>query len=146
MGYEINSTWTRLRENDIKRLNEVINNKYCIELEIGRKLNIMKKFKAEFDKEIASLNWDSITKFMKEHDWTWYMGGGSFDNCYTPTKEEMIERLASADFLKRGLYEIIELGKDRFSTFSGGFNFEMGCSGNICWVHICFDIAHFSKD
>ena len=143
MGYEINSTWTRLRQKDIEKLNKIIDDEYCRELEIGRKLNIMDKITDEFDKEINSLNWDNITKYMKEHDWTWYMGG-NFDNCYTPTKEEMIERLRK-DFLKRGLYEIIELGKDRFSTFSGGFNLEIGHNGSSYWVHICFDIAHFVK-
>ena len=142
MGYEINSTWTRLRQDDIKKLNEVIDNKYCQELEIGRKLNVMKKFTEEFENEIQSLNWDNITNYMKENNWQWYMGG-RLDNYAIPTKEHMIERLASADFLKRGLYEIIELGKDRFSTFSGGFNFEMGYNGSTYWVHICFDIAHF---
>jgi len=136
MGYEINSTWTSLHRKDVEKLNEIIDDEYCRELEIGRKLNIMKKITDEFDKEIASLNWDSITKFMKKHNWQWYMGG-KLDNYAIPTKEQMIERLRK-DFLKHGLYEIIELGKDRFSSFSGGFNFEMGHT----WVHICFDIAH----
>ena len=144
MGYEINSTWTQLRRKDIEELNKIIDDKYCRELEIGRKLNIMKKFKHEFDEEIASLNWDNILKFMEENNWKWYMGG-SFDNQATPTKEEMIEMLKT-DFLKHGLYVIIELGKDRYSSFSGGFNVEMGYNGvNNYWVHICFDIAHFSK-
>lgn len=101
----------------------------------------MEKLTDEFDEEINSLNFDNITKFMKEHDWTWYMGG-NLDNCATPTREQMIERLRE-DFLKHGLYQIIELGKDRFSTFSGGFNLEMGRNGSSYWVHICFDIAHF---
>lgn len=143
MGYEINSTWTRLRQDDIKKLNEIIDDEYCQELEIGRKLNIMKNFKDKFDEEINSLNWERITNYMKENDWQWYMGG-NFDNYAIPTKEEMIERLKT-DFLKHGLYEIIELGQDRYSSFSGGFNVEMGCNNGIYWVHICFDIAHFSR-
>ena len=140
MGYAINTTWTRLRRNDIEKLNEIIDDEYCRELEIGRKLNVMKKFKDEFDKEINSLNWERITNYMEENNWQWYMGG-RLDNCAIPTKEEMIERLKT-DFLKHGLYEIIELGKDRYSSFSGGFNVEMGYEGNTYWVHICFDIAH----
>ena len=145
MGYEINSTWTRLRENDIKRLNEVIDNKYCIELEIGTKLNIMKKFEEKFDEEVNNLNWDNILKFMHDNDWVWYVGG-DLNKCEIPTKEYMIERLRGVDYFGHGLYEIIELGKNKFSTFCGGFNFEMGCNGGSYWVHICFDIAHFSKD
>lgn len=141
MGYKINSVWTKIHENDIKKLNEIIDDGYCIELEIGRKLNMMKRFNDAFDKEVKSLYWENIIDFMKEHNWTWYMGG-NFDNCAIPTKEEMVERLKS-DFLKRGLYEIIELGKDRFSSFSGGFNFEMGINEGNYWVNICFDIAHF---
>lgn len=141
MKYEINSIWTRLRQDDIKKLNEIVDNEYCRELEIGRKLNIMKYFTKEFENEIKELNWGCITKFMQDNNWQWYMGGG-FDNCAIPTKEQMIERLRE-DYLKLGLYEIIELGKDSFSTFSGGFNFEMGYMGNTYWVHIYFDIAHF---
>jgi len=145
MGYEINSTWTRLRQDDIKKLNEVIDDEYCRELEIGRKLNMMKKFTEEFEDEIKSLNWDNITKFMHDNNWEWYMGGRlSFDNCAIPTKEEMIDRLRT-HFFKHGLYNIIELGTEHFSTFSGGFNFEMGYNGDNYWVHICFDIAHFSN-
>ena len=141
MGYEIKSIWTQLHSKDIEELNEIIDDEYCRELEIGKKLNIMKKFKAEFNKEINSLNWEEITNYMKEHNWVWYMDG-SFDNQAIPTKEQMIERL-ERDFLKHGLYDIIELCKDRYSSLSGGFNVEMGCNGDSYWVHICFDIAHF---
>lgn len=143
MGYEINSTWTKLRENDIKKLNEIIDDEYCNELEIGRKLNIMKKFNEEFEKEIKNIYWSNILDYMKKNNWTWYMGG-NLDNYAIPTKEEMIERLKT-DFLKHGLYEIIELGKDRCSSFSGGFNVEMGIHEGNYYVHICFDIAHFIK-
>lgn len=141
MGYETKSIWTQLRSKDIKELNEIIDDEYCRELEIGRKLNIMKKFKAEFNKEINSLNWEAITNYMKEHNWVWYMGG-SLDNLAIPTKEEMIESL-KINFLKHGLYEIIELGKGSYSSSSGGFNVEMGYIGNSYWVNIYFDIAHF---
>ena len=143
MGYAINTTWTQLRRKDIEELNKIIDDEYCRELEIGRKLNMMKAFTEEFNKEIASLNWGSIIKFMEDNNWKWYMGG-SFDNLQIPTKEEMIARLKT-DYLKHGLYKIIELGKDNYSIFSGGFNFEMGYNGNTYWVHICFDIAHFTK-
>ena len=141
MGYEINSTWTKIHENDIKKLNEIIDDEYCVELEIGRKLDIMKKFNDAFDKEVKSLYWENIIKFMNDNNWTWlfYDGGEVYR---IPNKFEMIERLKS-DFIKHGLYEIIELGKDRFSSFSGGFNFEMGVNEGNYWVHICFDIAHF---
>ena len=144
MGYKINTTWTKIHENDIKKLNSIIDDEYCNELEIGRKLNIMKRFNEEFDKELNSINWDSIIKFMTENNWQWalYDGKGNFR---VPTKFEMVNRLRN-DFLKHGLYNIIELGKDNYSSFSGGFNFEMGRNGNSFWVHICFDIAHFQCD
>lgn len=144
MGYAINTTWTQLRRKDIEELNEIIDDEYCRELEIGRKLNMMKKFKDEFDKEINSLNWEIITNYMEENNWKWYMGG-DLDNLAIPTKEQMIERLKT-DFLKHGLYKIIELGNERYSSFSGGFNVEMGYDGDRYWVHICFDIAHFYND
>ena len=143
MGYEINTTWKRMRKDDIERLNQIIDDEYCNELEIGRKLNIMKKFNEEFEKEIKNIYWSNILDYMKTNNWTWYMGG-NFDNYGIPTKGEMIERLKT-DFLKHGLYEIIELGKDRYSSFSGGFNVEMGIYEGNYYVHICFDIAHFTK-
>ena len=132
MGYEINSTWTKLREKDIQKLNEIIDDEYCNELEIGRKLNIMKKF---------SLYWENILEFMTDHNWTWFFYDGK-EQYRIPTKEEMIERLKT-DFLKHGLYEIIELGKNSYGSFSGGFNVEMGIHEGNYYVHICFDIAHF---
>ena len=143
MGYEINSAWTRMRKTDIEELNEIIDDKYCRKLEIGRKLNLMKKFKEAFDKEINSLNWDNITKFMQGNNWLWYMGG-NLNNMAIPTKEKMIASL-KVDFLKHGLYEIIELGKESYSTFSGGFYSDMILSGDDCFVNIFFDIAHFTK-
>lgn len=143
MGYEINSTWTRMHKTDIEELNDIIDDKYCREMEIARKLNLMKKFKEAFDKEINSLNWDNITKFMQENEWVWYIGG-ELHNMAIPTKDEMIARL-KLDFLKDGLYEIIELGEESYSSFSGGFYFNMGINGNDCFVNIFFDIAHFTK-
>lgn len=143
MGYEINSAWTRMRKTDIEELNDIIDDKYCREMEIARKLNLMKKFKEAFDKEINSLNWDNITKFMQENEWAWYIGG-ELHNMAIPTKEEMIARL-KIDFLKDGLYEIIELGKESYSSFSGGFYFNMEINGNNCLANIFFDIAHFKK-
>ena len=143
MGYEINSTWTRMHKTDIEELNDIIDDKYCREMEIARKLNLMKKFKEAFDKEINSLNWDNITKFMQENEWVWYIGG-ELNNMAIPTKDEMIAKL-KIDFLKDGLYEIIELGKESYSLFSGGFYFNMEINGNNCLVNIFFDIAHFKK-
>ena len=143
MGYEINSTWTRLREKDIQKLNEIIDDEYCNELEIGRKLNIMKKFTEAFDNEVNSLYWENILEFMTDHNWTWVFYDGK-EQYRIPTKEEMIERLKT-DFLKHALYEIIELGKNSYSSFSGGFNVEMGIYEGNYYVHICFDIAHFTE-
>ena len=141
MGYEINTTWRKLRQNDIEELNKIIDDEYCNELEIGRKLNIMKKFNEEFEKELNNINWDSILKFMTENNWQWVFYDGK-ENFRVPTKSEIVTRLRN-DYLKHGLYEIIELGKDNYSTFSGGFNIDMGYYGNIYYVNIYFDIAHF---
>ena len=144
MGYEINSTWTRLREKDINKLNEIIDDEYCRELEIGRKLNIMKKFKEAFWKEVSEVRFDIIRKFMLDNNWEWfhYENGKSF--YAVPTKEHMIDALKN-DYLKHGLYEIIELGKTSYHISGGGIIFSMDMIGNECYVNIGFDIAHFTK-
>lgn len=144
MGYEINSTWTKLREKDIKKLNEIINDEYCIELEIGRKLNIMEKFNKAFDKEIEHIHLSNIIQFMTDNNWTWFFNDGGKEY-RIPNKFEIINKLKN-DFLKHGLYHIIELNEKEYSMFSGGFNFEMGYNEDNYWVNIYFDIAHFSKD
>ena len=140
MGYLINSVWTKMKENDIKKLNNIIDDKYCQELEIGRKINIMKKFEDIFDKEINSLYWDNIITYMRSNNW-----GYGFDN-ELQTKESLIDFLKN-DFLKHGLYNIIELNRTSYQAFSGGFLFDMGIapSGNY-YVNIYFDIAHFPLD
>jgi hypothetical protein len=145
MGYQINSTWTKLREKDIKKLNEIIDDEYCRELEIGRKLNIMKKFNEAFNKAVSEFRFDIVLDFMKEHNWEWfhYENGKSF--YAVPTEEHMIDVMKN-DYLKHGLYEIIELGKTSFSMSGGGIVFSMDVIGNECYVEIGFDIAHFTKD
>lgn len=145
MGYEINSTWTELRAKDIKKLNEIIDDEYCRELEIGRKLNIMKKFNKAFYEAISEFRFDIVLNFMKEHNWEWfhYENGKSF--YAVPTKEHFIEVLKN-DYLKHGLYEIIELGKTSFSMSGGGIMFNMNMYGDEYYVEIGFDIAHFTKD
>lgn len=145
MGYEINSTWTKLRENDIRKLNEIIDDEYCKEREIGRKLNIMKEFNKAFDEAVSEFRFDIVLNFMKEHNWEWfhYENGKSF--YAVPTKEHFIKTLKN-DYLKHGLYEIIELGKTSFSMSGGGIVFSMDMIGHECYVEIGFDIAHFTKD
>ena len=145
MGYEINSTWTRLRENDIKELNKIIDDEYCRELEIGRKLNIMKKFNEAFWKEVSKFKFDIVLNFMKEHNWEWihYENGTSF--YAVPTKEHIIDVLKN-EHLKHGLYEIIKLGKTSYAVESGGIMFNMDMRDNEYYVNIRFDIAHFTED
>ena len=144
MGYEINSTWTKIHENDIKKLNEIIDDEYYKELEIGRKLNIMKKFNKAFYEAVSNFRFDIVLKFMKDNNWEWhhYENGKSF--YAVPTKEHFIEVLKN-DYLEHGLYDILELGKTSFSMSVGGIVFSMDMIGDNCYVNIGFDIAHFTK-
>lgn len=143
MGYEINSVWTKLKEKDIRKLNEIIDDKYCKEHEIAIKLYIMNKFNDALNDEILVVNWDNVLRFMRENNWTWYLD----DDYKIPTKEEIIERIRT-DYFNPGLYQILEKGENRYSVFSGGIVFEMGYSGHYgdnYWVSIYFDIAHYRK-
>ena len=72
--------------------------------------------------------------------------GGEFNNMKIPTKDEMIKRLSGPDFLERGIYDIVEKGKDSFSVSSGGFSFYMSYRCGEAFVSINFDIANFYGD
>lgn len=145
MGYQINSTWTKLREKDINKLNKIIDDEYCIELEIGRKLNLMEKFNKAFNEAIKNFNFDIVIKFMKDNNWKWFHSEDGKDFYEVPTRSYMIDRMKE-DFLKHGLYEIIELDKTSYGVSSGGIVFEMNIVGNECYVEIYFDISHFKKN
>ena len=136
------SYW-RYNQEEVKSLNEIIDHEYFKENELTRKISIKKAFEKALDDEINGMSWDVIESFMQAHNWKWYLGGGDFNNCAIPTREQMIENLRGFNFFKRGLYHIIELGEDHFSTFSGGFNFEMAFYEGKYLVNIYFDIAHF---
>ena len=150
MGYKINSPWTELRKKDIERLNEIIDDRYCIENEIGRKLNIMEVFEQLFDEAIKDFKFDIVLEFMNKNGWKWsmYEDGKSFYK--VPNRIEMI-RMMRREFLKPGLYNIIELNKKEWGASTGGIVFDMGILGNYaskdnCYLNIYFDIAHFVKD
>lgn len=145
MGYQINSTWTELRRKDIEALNKIIDDQYCNELEIGRKLNLMEKLNKAFEDELKHFNFDVVLKFMHDNNWEWshYENGKSFNA--VPTKEYMIEQLRN-DFLKHCMFNIIELGKSESSVGSGGLILDIGIHGSNTWCNIYFDIAHFIKD
>ena len=142
MGYQINSVWTRLRKDDIERLNEIIDDEYCVEQEIGRKLNLMNKLTEAFDEELNRFNFDAVLSFMNGHDWKWAFYEDSKSFYKVPDKDDIIKTLKT-DFLKHALYDIIERGKTEAGTESGGLVLNIGIDGNDVWCRIYFDIAHF---
>jgi hypothetical protein len=147
MGYPINSTWTRLREKDINRLNEIIDDEYCIEQEIGRKLHIMEVFENLLEEEFNRLKWSNIKNFMNANNWEWsfYENGKSF---YKIPDIGDMRKMIRREFFNHALYDIIELGKKEYTCSTGGFVFNMGMTGEYpskenCYLNIWFDIAHF---
>lgn len=144
MGYKINSLWTEIHKDDIMELNAIIDDEYCNDLEIGRKLNIMKKFKVALDKELTDFNFDTVLAFMNENNWEWANYDGDLQ--YAVPTEEKIIKFIKNDLFKHGLYNIIELNEKSFSAFSGGIVFEMNWFNGEAYVNIYFDIAHFEKD
>ena len=144
MGYKINSLWTEIHKDDIMELNAIIDDEYCNDLEIGRKLNMMKKFKVALDKELNDFNFDTVLAFMNENNWEWANYDGTSQ--YAVPTEEKIIKFIKNDLFKRGLYNIIELNEKSFSSFSGGIVFEMDWFNGEAYVNIYFDIAHFEKD
>ena len=147
MGYQINSTWTQLREKDINRLNEIIDNEYCIEHQIAIKLHIMEVFENLLEEEFNRLRFDIIESFMQAANWEWsfYENGKSFYKI--PDKNDMI-KMIKREFFDHALYDIIELGKNEYMCSTGGFVFNMGMTGKYaskenCYLNIYFDIAHF---
>ena len=144
MGYKINSLWTEIRKDDIMELNAIIDDEYCNELEIGRKLNLMNKFKVAFNKALNDFNFDNVLAFMNENNWEWANYDGTSQYA-VPTKEKIVKFLET-DCFKHGLYNIIELNKKSYWTLSGGIVFEMYWNDGEAYVNIYFDIAHFEKD
>ena len=149
MGYKINSPWTELRKDDIIRLNEIIDDQYCNELEIGRKLNIMEAFEKEFNKALNDFDFEIVINYMKSVNWEWalYKNGKSYYG--VPTAHDIIDSLKS--HLKHGLFNIIELNKKEYGVSGGGIVFDMGMktdypTRDTIWVDIYFDIAHFKND
>ena len=149
MGYPINSTWTRLREKDINRLNEIIDDEYCNEKAIARKLHILEIFEELLDEELKRLKFDVISKFMKENNWVWsfYENDKSYEA--VPKPHQMIDFIKE-DFFKHALFEFIELNEKEYTVSGGGFVFNAGMTSEYpskdnCYLSIWFDIAHFIK-
>jgi hypothetical protein len=146
MGYEINSPWTRLRANDIARLNNIIDNKHNIESQIGYKLSIMTTFENLFNEELNNINFDVIENLMKVNNWTWSMYKDGTSYYAVPTKDDMIKFL-KREFFNEALYNFIELDERDYLTECGGFVFHMSMIGkyaskDTCFLRIYFDIAH----
>ena len=142
MAYEINSIWKEIREDDIEKLNAIIDDEYCNELEIGRKLNLMEKFNKALEEALNGFDFDAVIKFMKDNnlEWAHYENGKSF--YAVPTKTHIIETIKN-DFFKHGLYEIVILNRTSFGALSGGIVFDMKLTDGNAFVGIYFDIAHF---
>jgi len=143
MGYQINSLWSKLRKNDIEKLNSIIDDEYCNELEIGRKLHIMKIFDELLEEALNTFNFDVVLQFMQNKNWEWYLRDDTYG---VPSKEDIIHEIRS-DFYKHGLFKIIELNEKSYGMSGGGIVFEMGMDGNYpdknnCYLNIYFDIAH----
>ena len=149
MGYKINSTWQKQHAKDINKLNEIIDYEYGKDLEIANKIHIMKTFERKFQEVISEINFDAIEKFMQMTNWTWAF----FDDGYServPVRSEMINMIRK-NFLKPGLFEIIEHNKKHYSSSTGGFVFNMGITSDYAhedtvYIDILFDIAHHIED
>ena len=147
MGYQINSSYTKLRKDDIERLNKIIDDEYCNEQEISRKLNIMMTMEEKLDEAIEDFNFKVVIEFMTQHNWKWAQHKNGKTYMSVPDKNDIIEFIRK-DFFKHGLYDLIESGKKKFSCSSGGIVFFMGYDGDYCgsdsaWVSIYFDIANY---
>lgn len=140
MGYQINSTWTKIRQKDIKELNKIIDDEYCVEKEIGRKIALMKDFNKAFENAVEDFDFDAVLSYMKSVGWEWAI---TLDKFSVPTKEQMINTMKS--FLKTGLYDILERNKTRYCVSSGGIVFNMHIYNENAYIDIYFDIAHFVK-
>lgn len=138
--YNSNSNWAVRNREYLNKLNDIMNDEYCVELELGRKIEMLKKFENAFYKEINDLNWDNIIDYMHTNNW-----GYGWDN-ELQTREQL-EDFIKNDFFKHGLYRIIKMNQTSYSTFSGGFAFDMGITpSGVYYVNIYFDIGHFHKE
>jgi hypothetical protein len=148
MKYEINSTWTNLRRKDIEHLNNIIDDEYCREQEIGRKLNILEVFEKKLNKAIKDFNFDIVIDFMQKNNWTWAVYHKDVDYA-VPTREDIIDAIEE-DF-KHCIFQILECGKKEAGISGGGIVLDMGIVGDYAsedttWLEIYFDISRFRND
>ena len=137
--YNSNSDWAVRNRDYLNKLNDIMNDEYCVELELSRKIEMLKKFEHAFNNELNNLNWDNIINYMHSNNWG-YGWNNELQN------REQFEDFLRNDFFKHGLYRIIKMNQTSYSTFSGGFAFDMGItSSGVHYVNIYFDIAHFRK-
>ena len=151
MKYEINSTWTRMRSKDIEKLNEILDDEYCVEMEIGRKLSLMKVCRTEMENAIKDFNFEIVIAFMKKCNWVWAY-----------TEEEKITHKqctpSRVDFEKyfeecfrHALFRFIENGENIYHVESGGIIFYLHCrdilrpSNHNTYCSISFDISQLKR-
>ena len=149
MTYEINTPWRNLHKNAIEELNQIATQKFRIEDEISRKLRIIKAAKEAVNKAIEDFNFDVVIRFMKQVGWKWAYTIQGED---VPTKEDFINFFYGGDCLKHALYDMIELGKNRYEITTGGVIFKLICtdldyadeSNTFC--SIAFDISQWRDE
>lgn len=149
MTYEINTPWKKLHKNEIEELNQISNQEFRIEEEISRKLRIIRATKEAVNKAIEDFNFDVVVRFMKQVGWKWAYTGQGED---VPTREDFIKFFYGGDCLKHALYDMIELGKNRYEITTGGVIFKLICtdldyadeSNTFC--SIAFDISQWRDE
>lgn len=137
-----------MHSKDIAELNRIATNEYEEDMEIGRKLRIIRVVKQVVQDEIDTLNFDVILNFMKSVNWIWAHTIAGRD--MVPTKEDLIKHIHND--MDHALYKMIELGENKYHVTSGGLDIEIVC-GNLSYADkgntrcsIGFDIAHFVEE
>lgn len=137
-----------MHSKEIAELNRIAANEYEEDMEIGRKLHIIRVVKQVVQDEIDTLNFDVILNFMKSVNWIWARTIAGRD--MVPTKEDLIKHIHTD--MDHALYKMIELGENRYHVSSGGLDIEIVCSDlsyadkDNTYCNIGFDIAHFVEE
>ena len=145
MGYPIKILWDNDFADEVRALNEIIDNEHRADdklmAEIHRKLDLKREFDREFQEQLQWFNFDVVLRFMNSVNWTWsgYENGEEYRRIPDrATMTEQIERL-----YKDGLYSILEEGSEHVYTQTGGLVLLMNIYNGHAYVGIHFDIAAY---
>lgn len=131
--------WKQEHQDEINRLNAILEDDYCNELYLREKLKLFKKFEEELEDAKKYFNFKRVLKYMNDVNWTWaYTNQG---NNKVPTKEDLLRCID--ELFRHSMFTILKEGKKSTCIATGGLVMNCGISGDDVYISLFFDISIF---